>query len=211
MKSVSLIKNIFIWNRKFHIYAGLFLLLFIWLFSFSGLLLNHSQWKFASFWDQRKESEIISPAIIPATADSSSLILAFMDQLKISGEVSNIKLTPETVDFRVMVPGINRDIHVDFKNKLISQKIMSFNFWGKIRILHAFNGANKTNPEIRPNWIVTRIWLFTINGIAIGLILLCISSLFMWYEVRKNYSGGLYVLILAFAAALYFIYLIRLM
>ena len=35
------------WNRKLHFYAGLFLLLFIWLFAVSGLILNHPKWTFA--------------------------------------------------------------------------------------------------------------------------------------------------------------------
>ena len=30
------------WNRKLHIYVGLYFLTFLWLFSFSGLLLNLS-------------------------------------------------------------------------------------------------------------------------------------------------------------------------
>src|ERR1700704_2995591 len=32
------------WNRKLHYYLGLYLLLFLWLFSFTGLLLNHPRW-----------------------------------------------------------------------------------------------------------------------------------------------------------------------
>jgi hypothetical protein len=32
------------WNRKAHYYLGLYLLLFIWLFSLTGLLLNHPRW-----------------------------------------------------------------------------------------------------------------------------------------------------------------------
>ncbi len=211
MKYASLARNFFSWNRKFHTYTGLFLLLFIWLFSLSGLLLNHSQWKFANFWDKRKESEIITYTVIPATRDSSSLISNLMDQMNISGEVSNIKLTPYSLDFRVAIPGTNRDIHVDFKNMSITQKIMTFNFWGKLRTLHTFNGVNKIDPGNRPNWRVTRIWHMAMNGIAIGLILICLSSWLMWYEVRKNYANGLYVLVLALAGTLYFIFLIRLM
>jgi len=29
------------WNRRLHYYLGLYFLLFLWLFSFTGLLLNH--------------------------------------------------------------------------------------------------------------------------------------------------------------------------
>src|ERR1700687_2171274 len=44
------------WNRKLHFYAGLFLLFFMWLFAFSGLLLNHPNWNFAESWNKRKET-----------------------------------------------------------------------------------------------------------------------------------------------------------
>jgi hypothetical protein len=209
MKHSSCIEYILFWNRKYHIYIGLFLLLFIWLFTVSGLLLNHSQWKFSSFYEKRKESEISNTVFIPETTDRRVLLLNFMDQLKISGEISNINIIPDGIDFRVTVPGKIRDIHIDLKNRVSKQKITVYNFWGKMRILHIFNGTNKTNPEIRPNWIVTRIWLSAMDGISIGLILLCVSSWLMWYEVRKIYLKGVYVLILGFAGALYFILLIR--
>ena len=32
------------WNKKLHYYLGLYFLLFLWLFSFTGLLLNHPRW-----------------------------------------------------------------------------------------------------------------------------------------------------------------------
>src|SRR5438094_5296701 len=32
------------WNRKLHFYLGLYFLFFLWLFSFTGLLLNHPRW-----------------------------------------------------------------------------------------------------------------------------------------------------------------------
>lgn len=211
MKTPSFFKNIIYWNRKFHMYVGLFLLLFIWLFSFSGLLLNHSQWEFASFWKERKEKETIMPITIPAHLDSAALLQNFMEQLKISGEISNVKFTPDSVDFRVVVPGTNRDIHVDFKQRISVQKEMNFNLWGKIRTLHTFNGADKANPETQPNWLVTRIWRLAMDGIAIGLIFLCISSWIMWYKIRKNYIWGPVVLILGFAGAIYFIFLLRML
>ena len=32
------------WNRKLHYYLGLYFLFFLWLFSLTGLMLNHQQW-----------------------------------------------------------------------------------------------------------------------------------------------------------------------
>ena len=40
-----------VWNRKLHLTTlGLYFLLFLWLFTFTGLLLNLSSWTFAEFW-----------------------------------------------------------------------------------------------------------------------------------------------------------------
>ncbi len=56
-----------VWNRKLHYYTGLYLLLFLWLFAFTGLLLNHPQWTFAEFWPTRAQSTI-DRQIDPPTA-----------------------------------------------------------------------------------------------------------------------------------------------
>src|SRR5678810_1193909 len=53
------------WNRKLHFYSGLFLLFFIWLFAFSGLLLNHPSWRFAEFWSNRKQTNYERAIVVP--------------------------------------------------------------------------------------------------------------------------------------------------
>jgi len=203
-------KKIIYWNRKLHIYIGLFLLFFILFFSLSGLLLNNGQWEFASFWKERKESEISSAVTIPEDMDSTALLQHFMKELKLSGEINNVKLTPESADFRIVKPGTNQDIHVDYKSATSIRKEMVFNWWGKIRILHTFNGSDKNNPDLQPNWFVTRIWRGTMDVLAIGMIFLCISSWIMWFIIRKNYPAGWIALMFGFAGAAYFIFLLRL-
>src|ERR1041385_7658683 len=44
------------WNRKLHFYSGLFLIFFLWLFAFTGLLLNHPTWTFHEHWKNRQET-----------------------------------------------------------------------------------------------------------------------------------------------------------
>ena len=39
-------RNFTYWNRKFHIYLGLYFLLFLGLFAISGLVLNNTGWSF---------------------------------------------------------------------------------------------------------------------------------------------------------------------
>ena len=139
----NIIKGLVYWNRKLHIHLGLFLLLFIWLFSFSGLLLNHSDWKFASFWDERNEKKLVSSLTVPADLDSVAIVIHIMHQLKISGEISDVKINKDSIDFRAEVPGHIKNIHVDFKKGLATQNEIKFNVWGIIRTMHTFNGVNK--------------------------------------------------------------------
>ena len=101
------------WNRKLHFYAGLFLLFFIWLFAFSGLLLNHPSWSFAESWNNRKETNY---------------------------------------ERQITAPG----------------------------------------PEVK----VTSLWAFSMDAVAAGLILMVLSSLYMWFDLPQKRVPGAVVLAL---------------
>src|SRR6266851_3500888 len=85
-RSRTFIDTFDLWNRKLHYYTGLYLLLFIWLFAFSGLLLNHG-WKFAEFWPQRKETTAVRPIQAPPGSADLDRARNLMRQLDLSGEV----------------------------------------------------------------------------------------------------------------------------
>ena len=76
-----------IWNRKLHYYLGLYLLFFLWLFAFTGLLLNHPEWTFQEFWPQRRQSS--ETRLIQAPPDGGDLAQAhdLLRQLGSSGEI----------------------------------------------------------------------------------------------------------------------------
>src|SRR6267142_4806699 len=117
-------------NRRLHIHLGLLLLLFIWLFSLSGLILNHGNWKFASFWDQRQETKIdfTVPLSALSHSDPESTVMEF---LNISGEVQGQQRTAEMLEFRVQSPGIVRDVHIDLTTGSGTEKVLKYNMWGK--------------------------------------------------------------------------------
>ena len=192
-------------NRRIHIHLGLLLLLFIWLFSLSGLILNHGNWKFASFWDERQESKIDFTVPLSAINDSDPEV-EVMEFLKLSGEVQHQKRTSELLEFRVESPGTVRDLSVDLTNGVGTQRVLKYNIWGKWRTLHTFNGMNKESPSQSPNWLITNIWRFTMDGIAIGLIITSLSSWIMWYNVRKEYKLGYSILAASLGVAGYFLF-----
>src|SRR5580765_6013028 len=75
------------WNRKAHYYLGLYFLFFLWLFSLSGLLLNHSSWAFAQFYPNRKISRIEGSIQFPSSVSDFDKAKAVMRQFGIEGEI----------------------------------------------------------------------------------------------------------------------------
>src|ERR1051326_6597416 len=97
------------WNRKLHFYCGLFLIFFLWLFAFTGLLLNHPAWKFHEHWTNRKqksyEREIATPA--PSLTGDLDQAHDIMRQLGIDGDIlwTTTRTDPGQLDFQVRRPG----------------------------------------------------------------------------------------------------------
>jgi hypothetical protein len=176
------------------------------------LLLNHaSKWKFANFWEDRKEKETVTSVHTTANLDSAALLKNIMQQLKIEGEVTKAWITTDSIEFRVSIPGHERYLHVDLRKGICKQKEVIINWWGKIKNLHTFNGVKRENPDMQPNWIITNIWKFVMDGIAIGFIIMCISSWIMWYKLRKKYTWGPIILISGFAIAIYFVFVVKML
>ena len=202
-------KNFFTINRKLHIYMGLFIILFIWLFFVSGLIMNHGKWKVRNFYEKRIEEKTdfnVSESIINGNPD---VVNTIKNHLNITGEVSNIRIGSGNIGFRVSSPGLVQEVSVDSTGKG-SLKMMKYNFWGKLHTLHLFNGMNKNDPEQLPNWIVTKLWRIIMDTTAIILILLSLGSWIMWYKVRKDYKAGYIFLAAGIIIAGYFLFLTEL-
>lgn len=198
--------SLFTINRKLHIYAGLFIVLFIWLFFVSGLLMNHGKWKFKNFYEKRIQEKTefnISASIINNNPDAVNTI---KKNLNLSGEVTNIRIQEKNLAFRVSSPGLVQEVNVDSAGNG-SLNIMKYNFWGKLHTLHLFNGMDKNNPEQRPAWIVTRLWRIMMDITAIILIILSLGSWIMWIKVRKDYKSGYLFLSAGIIVAGYFLFL----
>ena len=201
-------KDMNYWNRKLHIYIGLFLLLFIWFFAYSGILLNHGSWRISGFWEQRETFKTVASVQIPETRNSSEMVKNIMSQLDVEGEVANVKMWPDSIHFRVSVPGHERDFSVIFNNGVCTQNQLKFNMAGIIRSLHAFNGVDRNDATSKPNWLITNIWRISMDGIAIGLLLLCVSSWIMWFKVRKKFAWSLPVFIAGLGISVYFVFVL---
>lgn len=189
-----------VWNRKLHYYLGLYLLFFVWLFAFSGLLLNNSSWKFAEFWSNRKETTYKRE--ITAPVPGSDLVQAndLMRQLDLTGEVewTATQNKSNRLDFRVTRPGRVFEIKTDLEKKRATVKQTDLNAWGVMRLLHTFTGVRMNDSRNERDWILTSVWAFAMDAVAAGLILMVLSSLYMWYELPQKRRVGAIILSLGF-------------
>lgn len=208
MPSRNIPRWIEIWNRKFHIYIGLYLLLFVWLFSISGLLLNHPKWQFAQFWSQRKQSSFEHSIQLPTETESVAKAKHLMQQLDIKGEIQQITTHPEKsqFDFRVFRPGHIIDIKADLDTKRATVEQIQVNGWGIFRALHQFDGVRMDDPKEKRDWFWTRIWSLSMDAVALGIIIMVLSGIYMWYKLLAKRRLGLIALGLGVLCCGFFVF-----
>lgn len=198
------------WNQKLHIYLGLYFLVFLWLFAGSGLLLNH-QWQFAEFWNQRRQSTS-EHAISPPTAQTDlGRARDLMQQLSLAGEIewTTTQPTPGRFDFRVARPGRTVDVKADFAKRNATVQEIRVNGWGVFRTLHTFTGVRAGAPLAQRDWRLTKLWSFSMDALAAGLIALVLTSLVMAYERREKRLGAAIALGLGIVVSGFFVFGLR--
>jgi hypothetical protein len=176
--------------------VGLVLLPFVGLFAFSGLLLNHGNWKFTEFWPGRHEDRFertIRPPAVPGDLEKARDIVG---QLNVPGEIDAIKTYPDPArfEFRVGRPGKLYEIKTDLVRKVASVKRVQTNGWGVILMLHKFSGVNTENPEQQRNWLLASLWSLSMDVVAIGFAFMALSSIWMWYRLKPKRRLGFIVL-----------------
>jgi hypothetical protein len=201
------VNSILVWNRRLHYYLGLYLLFFCWLFTLSGLLLNHPRWEFAQFWPRRIE-RITEHAIVPPRGASNvERARDLMTQLSLAGEIQWPAVPPAAgrLAFQVSRPGLTTDVDADGAAGRATVHSTALNAWGVFHVLHTFTGMAATESRHERDWALTTVWAFTMDAVAGGLILMVLSSYIMWFQLRPKRAGGILALMAGFAACAAFV------
>jgi hypothetical protein len=195
-----------LWNRKLHYYLGLYFLFFLWLFAFTGLLLNHPGWTFAEFWTNRKQSVFERQILEPPSGSDLDQARDLMRQLGIAGEIEWTATRSGTAifDFRVTRPGHIFEIHTDFNQHRAIVQSTGLNVWGVLHILHTFTGVRLADTRNQRDWALTTVWALAMDSLAAGLILMALSGIYMWYGLIRNRRLGAAALALGFLICLWF-------
>lgn len=196
------------WIRKLHNYLGLYLLLFIWLFAISGLVLNHSGWAAAQFWKARQETSVERAIAPPTVAGDVAVATELMTQAGIVGELGEIKRSADgrTLDFQVVRPGkvFRVETRLDSARARITE--IRLNAWGVMDALHKFTGVKMGEPEQRRDWVMTKLWSLAMDALALGLVTLVISGLLLWWRLPNKRLPGAAALVLGVVSCAFLVY-----
>lgn len=198
------------WNQKIHIYLGLYFLVFLWLFAVSGLLLNHA-WRFTEFWAQRQQTNREQRVTMPSADMDLLRAQDLMRQLDLAGEVewTATRPTAQRFEFRVQRPGRTVDVRVDAEKQIATIQEIRVNGWGIFRTLHTFTGTRANAPTAERDWWLTKLWSFSMDALAVGLIVLVATSLVLAIERRDKWFGSAVALGLGGAACGFFVFGLR--
>jgi hypothetical protein len=197
-----------VWTRKLHNYLGLYLLLFLWLFSISGLVLNHSKWVVANFWKAREESTTERTIRTPVATSDVAIASDLMAQLEVVGEVEQVTRSPggEQFDFQVVRPGKVFRVAARLDSARARVTEIRLNAWGVLDALHKFTGMRMDEPARTRDWMLTRIWSLAMDALALGLVILVLSGLYLWYRLPGKRVTGLVALALGIGCCAFFLY-----
>ena len=189
-----------VWNRRLHFYLGLYLLFFIWLFAFTGLLLNHPRWQFAQFWPNRFQRTAEATIAAVTAANDTDRARDVMEQLGLAGEVQWPAAQPADGPFTFQVnrPGLILDVKADLRTGRATVQRTELNGWGVMHALHTFTGAPASDLRYRRDWTLTKVWALSMDALAVGLIVMVLGSYVMWFRLRDKRIGGIVALVLGF-------------
>jgi hypothetical protein len=197
-----------VWTRQLHNYLGLSLLLFLWFFSFSGLVLNHPGWKSAQFWAERAESVVVRPIAVPSATSDVAIASALMGQLGIVGELHEIRRAGDGArfQFQIVKPGRVYRVEARFDSTFARVTTIRLNAWGVADALHKFTGVRIGDPRETRDWLLTKMWSLAMDAVALGIVVLVMSGLYLWYRLPSKRLTGLVALGLGVAACMFFLY-----
>lgn len=192
------------WNRKLHYYLGLYFLFFLWLFSLTGLMLNHQQW----FTDLYERTETRYDAVVELPEADTDLARArdVMRQLNLRGEIDWPATHPVGhLDFNVSRPNGAAQVRVDINARRAYVREFTNSHLHAFQIFHTFSGARYTQPASQRDWVLTNVWAFAMDALASGLVVIVLGSYYMWWRLKTQHVLGFMVLAAGFMSASIFV------
>ena len=194
------------WNRRVHIWLGLYMVLFLWVFAVSGLFMNHPDW----FAGQPERSVVEQAIVMPETGTDLDRAHDLMGQLNLQGEVVfRGEMPAGKFNFMALRPNLRQFVSVDVATSNATVRRADLSAAGTLGELHTFTGVRGIYGERRSvrDWLPTRVWSIGMDALSVGLILIVLSSLYMaWRRWRAERVGVIVSLVAGVGVAVYFMW-----
>ncbi|MCI0723262.1 MAG: hypothetical protein L0338_30515 [Acidobacteria bacterium] len=89
-------------------------------------------------------------------------------------------------------------------------KRITTNGSGIIHMMHTVTGVRMSDPRQQRDWLITKLWSFSMDAIVIGLLFLVMSSLYMGYGLKKKWTYQAISLALGIFSCAFFVWGLRL-
>ena len=175
------------WNRKAHIYLGLYFLLFVWLFAISGLVLNHTDWELFKSEPVDEHSEIVITS--PTGEDDFAKAREVMAQLGVTGEVHKVnrpKEPPYELGFSVIRPHTFTFVRVDLDEGVAAVRVRHWGFWSGVGRMHTFASMSIRGKGMFRDWLLTKVWSVATDALAVGVIVMLCGGIYMWWRIKPR-------------------------
>ena len=180
------------WNRRLHFYLGLVFLFFLWLFSLTGLLLNHGQWALAQAANHRQETRYERAIQPPSGETPVAKARSVMGQLGLVGEIDwpAAATQPGHLDFSISRPRDASQLRVDLLQNRVTVQHFDNGGWAVFRIFHTFSGSRFNVAGSERDWLLTSVWVMAMDALAAALIVMVLGSYYMWYQLKPKRRLG---------------------
>ncbi len=114
-----------------------------------------------------------------------------MRQLNLQGEIDWPAAQPVGhIDFNVSRPNGSAQVRVDVNAKKAYVREFENGHLHAFQIFHTFSGSRFNQPASQRDWIMTSIWVFAMDALAAGLIVMVLGSYYMWWRLKKRKALG---------------------
>jgi hypothetical protein len=106
----------------------------------------------------------------------------------------------------VVKPGHTWQVKADFATRSASVKEIRVDAFGVLDVLHKFSGAKIGDPSRRADWLWTSVWSIAMVALSVGMIVLVITGVYLWYRLPGKRWTGLLALGLGVATCGFFLF-----
>ena len=155
-------------------------------------MLNHQQW-FRNLYERAQSSHEFSIET-PAGDTLAEQARDVMRQLNLQGEIDFPASQPVWhIDFNVSRPNGAAQVRVDLMAKDAYVREFQNGWLHAFQIFHTFSGSRFNQPASERDWIVTKVWVWAMDALAAGLIVMVVGSYYMWWRLKKNHTLGIVI------------------